>query len=217
MKVVLIGSSGATGRALIQLMLKSKEVTEIVVLLRRVSFDEHIKLKQVIVDFENLTDFEREIQGDIAISCLGTTLKDAGSKDAQWKIDHDLNLQFAALAKKNGFPTFLLLSALLADPASKIFYNRMKGTLEQDVKALNFNRLIIFQPGGLIRPNTDRFGEKTAITTLRILNSIGLFKSYKPLSVAQVASAILQAINRYTTGIHTVTVKDIQKLAAETS
>ncbi|WP_286770461.1 NAD(P)H-binding protein [Sphingobacterium sp. 40-24] len=217
MKVVLIGSSGATGRALIQLMLKSKEVTEIVVLLRRVSFDEHIKLKQVIVDFENLTDFEREIQGDIAISCLGTTLKDAGSKDAQWKIDHDLNLQFAALAKKNGFPTFLLLSALLADPASKIFYNRMKGTLEQDVKALNFNRLIIFQPRGLIRPNTDRFGEKTAITTLRILNSIGLFKSYKPLSVAQVASAILQAINRYTTGIHTVTVKDIQKLAAETS
>ncbi|WP_313156609.1 NAD(P)H-binding protein [Sphingobacterium multivorum] len=217
MKVVLIGGSGATGRALIQLMLKSKEVTEIVVLLRRVSFDEHIKLKQVIVDFENLTDFEREIQGDIAISCLGTTLKDAGSKDAQWKIDHDLNLQFAALAKKNGFPTFLLLSALLADPASKIFYNRMKGTLEQDVKALNFNRLIIFQPGGLIRPNTDRFGEKTAITTLRILNSIGLFKSYKPLSVAQVASAILQAINRHTTGIHTVTVKDIQKLAAETS
>lgn len=217
MKVVLIGGSGATGRALIQLMLKSKEVTEIVVLLRRVSFDEHIKLKQVIVDFENLTDFEREIQGDIAISCLGTTLKDAGSKHAQWKIDHDLNLQFAALAKKNGFPTFLLLSALLADPASKIFYNRMKGTLEQDVKALNFNRLIIFQPGGLIRPNTDRFGEKTAITTLRILNSIGLFKSYKPLSVAQVASAILQAINRYTTGIHTVTMKDIQKLAAETS
>ncbi len=217
MKVVLIGGSGATGRALIQLMLKSKEVTEIVVLLRRVSFDEHIKLKQVIIDFENLTDFEREIQGDIAISCLGTTLKDAGSKDAQWKIDHDLNLQFAALAKKNGFPTFLLLSALLADPASKIFYNRMKGTLEQDVKALNFNRLIIFQPGGLIRPNTDRFGEKTAITTLRILNSIGLFKSYKPLSVAQVPSAILQAINHYTTGIHTVTVKDIQKLAAETS
>ncbi|HAK31358.1 MAG TPA: semialdehyde dehydrogenase [Sphingobacterium sp.] len=217
MKVVLIGGSGATGRALIQLMLKSKEVTEIVVLLRRVSFDEHIKLKQVIIDFENLTDFEREIQGDIAISCLGTTLKDAGSKDAQWKIDHDLNLQFAALAKKNGFPTFLLLSALLADPASKIFYNRMKGTLEQDVKALNFNRLIIFQPGGLIRPNTDRFGEKTAITTLRILNSIGLFKSYKPLSVAQVPLAILQAINHYTTGIHTVTVKDIQKLAAETS
>lgn len=217
MKVVLIGGSGATGRALIQLMLKSKEVTEIVVLLRRVSFEEHIKLKQVIVDFENLTDFEREIQGDIAISCLGTTLKDAGSKDAQWKIDHDLNLQFAALAKKNGFPTFLLLSAVLADPASKIFYNRMKGTLEQDVKALNFNRLIIFQPGGLIRPNTDRFGEKTAITALRILNTIGLFKSYKPLSVAQVASAILQAIKHYTIGIHTVNVKDIQKLATETS
>ena len=217
MKVVLIGGSGATGRALVQLMLKSKEITEIVVLLRRVSFEEHIKLKQVIVDFENLTDFEQVIQGDVAISCLGTTLKDAGSKDAQWKIDHDLNLQFAALAKKNGFPTFLLLSAVLADPASKIFYNRMKGSLEQDVKALDFNRLIIFQPGGLIRPNTDRLGEKTAIAALRIFNTIGLFKTYEPLSVGQVALAMLQAINHYTTGIHTVTVKDIQKLAAETS
>ena len=217
MKVVLIGGSGATGRALVQLMLKSKEVTEIVVLLRRVSFEEHIKLKQVIVDFENLTDFEQVIQGNVAISCLGTTLKDAGSKDAQWKIDHDLNLQFAALAKKNGFATFLLLSAVLADPASKIFYNRMKGSLEQDVKALDFNRLIIFQPGGLIRPNTDRLGEKTAIAALRIFNTIGLFKTYDPLSVGQVAMAMLQAINHYKTGIHTVTVKDIQKLAAETS
>jgi uncharacterized protein YbjT (DUF2867 family) len=126
-------------------------------------------------------------------------------------------LQFAALAKKNGFPTFLLLSAVLADPASKIFYNRMKGSLEQDVKALDFNRLIIFQPGGLIRPNTDRLGEKTAIAALRIFNTIGLFKTYEPLSVGQVAMAMLQAINHYTTGIHTVTVKDIQKLAAETN
>ncbi|GEM_PF-5474399 len=74
MKVVLIGGSGATGRALVQLMLKSKEITEIVVLLRRVSFEEHIKLKQVIVDFENLTDFEQVIQGNVAISCLGSTL-----------------------------------------------------------------------------------------------------------------------------------------------
>ncbi|WP_286751985.1 MULTISPECIES: NAD(P)H-binding protein [Sphingobacterium] len=217
MKVVLIGGSGATGRALVQLMLKSDEITEIVLLLRRVSFEEHMKLKQVIVDFENLTDFEQVIQGDVAISCLGTTLKTAGSKDAQWKIDHDLNLQFAALSKKNGFPTFLLLSAVLADPASKIFYNRMKGSLEQDIKALNFNKLIIFQPGGLIRPNTDRMGEKTAITALRIFNKIGLFKKYEALSVEQVAKAMLQAVNQYTTGSHTLSVKEIKTLAAENS
>ncbi|MDR6734585.1 hypothetical protein [Sphingobacterium sp. 2149] len=216
MKAVLIGGSGATGRALVQLMLKCDKITEIIVLLRRISFEEHTKLKQVIVDFDHLTDFEQHIQGDIAISCLGTTLKDAGSKEAQWKIDHDLNLQFAALAKKNDLPTFMLLSAVHADPESKIFYNRMKGSLEQDVKALDFNRLIIVQPGALIRPNTDRLGEKAAITALRIFNKIGLLKAYQALSVAQVANAMLQAIIHYMEGNHTLTVEEIKKLSAET-
>ena len=217
MKVVLIGGSGATGRALVDLMLKSDKITEIVVLLRRISFKEHTKLKQVVVDFENLADFDTYIHGDIAISCLGTTINDAGGKEAQWRIDHDLNLQFAALAKKNDCPVFLLLSAVNADPKSKIFYNRMKGSLEQHIKALDFTKLIIVQPGGLIRPNTDRLGEKISVGALRIFNSIGLFKTYEALPVAQVAAAMLHSIDNCQEKMNIVSVKDIKTLTAANS
>ena len=217
MKVVLIGGSGATGRALVDLMLKSDKITEIVVLLRRISFKEHTKLKQVVVNFDSLADFDTYIQGDVAISCLGTTIKDAGGKEAQWRIDHDLNLQFAALAKKNDCPVFLLLSAVNADPKSKIFYNRMKGSLEQHIKALDFTKLIIVQPGGLIRPNTDRLGEKISVGALRIFNSIGLFKTYEALPVAQVAAAMLHSIDNCQEKMNIVSVKDIKTLTAANS
>lgn len=213
MRVVLIGGSGATGRVLVQELLKSAEFTEVIVLLRRTVFDEQPKLRQVIVDFDRLQEFEQDIQGDVAISCLGTTRKDAGSKEAQWKIDHDLNLQFAALAKKNEIPSFVLLSAVNADAESKIFYNRMKGSLEQHVKALDFAQLVIVQPGGLIRPNTDRLGEKIGINVLRTFNRIGLFKAYEALPVATVALAMVQAVQSCKERINVISVKEIKQLA----
>ena len=213
MRAVLIGGSGATGRVLVHELLKSTDFTEVIVLLRRKTFDEQPKLQQIIVDFNKLQEFEQEIHGDIAFSCLGTTVKDAGSKEAQWKVDHDLNLQFAALAKKNEIPCFVLLSAVNADAESKIFYNRMKGSLEQHVKALDFGKLIIVQPGGLIRPNTDRLGEKIGINALRAFNRIGLFKSYEALPVATVAQAMIQSIHARKERINIISVEDIKQLS----
>lgn len=213
MRAVLIGGSGATGKILVHDLLKSAEFTEVIVLLRRMAFDEQPKLQQIIVDFNKLQEFEQHIRGDVAISCLGTTAKDAGSKDAQWRVDHDLNLQFAALAKKNEIPCFVLLSAVKADAGSKIFYNRMKGSLEQHVKALDFGKLIIVQPGGLIRPNTDRVGEKIGISALKAFNRIGLFKAYEALPVARVASAMLQAIRNCKESINIISVKEIKQLS----
>ncbi|WP_343565855.1 NAD(P)H-binding protein [Sphingobacterium sp.] len=213
MRAVLIGGSGATGKVLVQELLKSSDFTEVVLLLRRKAFEEHPKLKQIIVDFDRLQEFEQEIRGEVAFSCLGTTRKDAGSKDAQWKVDHDLNLQFAAFAKKNEIPCFVLLSAVNANVESKIFYNRMKGSLEQHVKALDFGQLIIVQPGGLIRPHTDRLGEKIGINALRAFNRIGLFKTYEALPVTTVAKAMIQSIHTRKERINIISVEDIKQLS----
>lgn len=213
MRVIVIGGSGATGKALVHQLLTAEYCTEVTVLLRRKTFDDHPKLQQIIVDFSRLHDVEQFIRGDVAISCLGTTRKNAGSKEAQWKIDHDLNLQFAALSKKNNIPSFILLSAVNANVASKFFYNRMKGSLEQHIKALDFDKLIIVQPGGLIRPHTDRLGEKIAIQAIRTFNSIGFFKSYEALPVAQVAAAMLAASRICKERINVVSVEDIKRLA----
>lgn len=213
MRVILIGGSGATGQALVHQLLDAEDFTEVIVLLRRKTFNDHPKLQQMVVDFSRLQDFEPYIGGDLAISCLGTTRKDAGSHEEQWKIDHDLNLQFAALAKKNKIPSFILLSAVNADAGSKFFYNRMKGSLEQHVKALDFDRLIIVQPGGLIRPHTDRLGEKVAIQAIRVFNSIGFFKRYEALPVAQVAAAMLTAFRVCKERINVISVQDIKRFS----
>jgi hypothetical protein len=93
----------------------------------------------------------------------------------------------------------------------------MKGSLEQHIKSLDFKKLIIVQPGGLIRPNTDRLGEKISIGALRIFNSIGLFTTYEALPVAQVAAAMLHSIDKCQEKINTVSVKDIKSLTAANS
>ena len=107
---------------------------------------------------------------------MGTTLKAAGSKEAQWAIDYEANLEFAKAARENGVNTLVLISASGANSASRLFYQRMKGELEQAIIALNFPHLIIFRPPLLIRPNSDRLGEKIAERIFRVLNRIGMLK-----------------------------------------
>ena len=124
---------------------------------------------------------------------MGTTLKAAGSKEAQWAIDYEANLEFAKAARENGVNTLVLISASGANSASRLFYQRMKGELEQAIIALNFPRLIIFRPPLLIRPNSDRLGEKIAERILHGFDRIGLMKSQRPLAVEKLAQAMLKA------------------------
>ena len=125
---------------------------------------------------------------------MGTTLKAAGSKEAQWAIDYEANLEFAKAARQNGVNALVLISASGANSASSLFYQRMKGELEQAVIALNFPRLIIFRPPLLIRPNSDRLGEKIAERILHGFDRIGLMKSQRPLAVEKLAQAMLKAV-----------------------
>lgn len=196
MRVIIIGGTGATGKELVKEMFNNEAVTEVVALLRTKSLPSHPKLTQEVVNFDELENYRHLITGDVAISTLGTTIKDAGSKDNQWKIDHDLPLEFARIAKQNNIQQFLLLSAVGVDPNSKIFYNKMKGMLEENIKKLNFNQLYIFQPGMLIRPNSDRLGEKLMIPVLSFFNRFGLFKKYEALHVNEVAKAMNMMIDQ---------------------
>ena len=136
------------------------------------------------------------MQGDVLFACLGTTLKAAGSKEAQWAVDYEANFEFAKAARQNGVNTLVLVSASGANAASSLFYPRMKGELEQALIALNFPRLTIFRPPLLIRPNSDRLGEKVAEQIFRGLNRIGLLKNQRPLAVETLAQAMLKAALR---------------------
>ena len=111
----------------------------------------HAKLTEIVTDFDRLSDITESINGDVLFSCLGTTLKIAGSKDRQQHIDYEIPLQFAEIAKRNGVSTMVLLSAYGASAKSKVFYSRLKGKLEDAISDLKFASYIIFRPGLLER------------------------------------------------------------------
>lgn len=191
MHAVIIGATGATGREITEQLLNISEIKSITALVRRELSSSHPKLKQVITDFEQLESYSSFITGDIAYSCLGTTLKIAGSKEAQWKVDYTYQMQFAEICAKNSIPAFALISAMGANPKSKIFYSRMKGELEEGVKKLNFEKLLIAQPGPLIRPGSDRKMEIIMGKVLGFITAMGVLKRYTPVTTATLAKAVV--------------------------
>ena len=189
-----MGATGATGKSLLPLLAAHSEMERIDCFGRRHPDFSHQKLNSHQIDFTQPNIWHEEVQGDVLFACLGTTLKAAGSKEAQWAIDYEANLEFAKAARENGVHTLVLVSASGANAASRLFYQRMKGELEQALIALNFPCLIIFRPPLLIRPNSDRLGEKVAERIFRVLNRIGMLKNQRPLAVEKLAQAMLKAV-----------------------
>jgi uncharacterized protein YbjT (DUF2867 family) len=144
------------------------------------------------------------VKGDVLFSCLGTTLKLAGSKEAQWKIDYEYQYQFAKIAKENNVNSYVLVSAANASSKSLIFYSKMKGQLEDDVKALKFLKTIIFNPPLLIRENTDRKMEVLGAKIIIFLNNLGIFRSQKPLSTKLLAEAMLKSVKVLKNGNYSI-------------
>ena len=209
MKALIIGATGATGKDLLAQLLEDEAYTEVHCFVRKPMSISHPKLHAHVVDFDTPEAWADLLQGDVAFSCLGTTLAVAGSKEAQWRVDYDYQYAFAQQCKANGVPTFVLVSAAMANAQSKVFYNRMKGQLEDAVKALEFTRLLIFQPSILIRSNSDRGAENFSVKAIHFLNKIGLFKRYRPMPTNILAQRIRREVATATEGVHTFTLDEI--------
>lgn len=193
MKALIIGATGATGKDLVEVLLSDMDYSEVVTFVRRPSGRQHPKLVEVVTDFDRLELVQGQISGDVWFSCLGTTLKAAGSKENQWKIDYEIPMKFAAIAKMNGVACTVLLSAYGASTSSNVFYSKMKGQLELDISGLGFPRCIIFKPGLLLRKDTDRMGERVSAAVLNFLNGIGLFRRFRPLPTRTLAEKLAKA------------------------
>lgn len=213
MKAIIIGGTGATGKEVVKQLLQDARFDGVTALVRRPYFDQHPKLTEIVIDFENLANHRDSIRADVALSCLGTTLKDAGSKKAQWRVDHDYQLEFAKIAKENGVKSFVLMSAFGAKATSSMFYNKMKGTLEQNLEKLNFTQLVILHPGGIERPGSNRSGEKTMMKVLKAFNAIGLFKGYEPMPTDRLAKAMIASLFEFKEKHKVVSLKEIKKVS----
>ena len=209
MKALIIGATGATGKDLLAQLLEDEAYSEIHSFVRKPMSISHPKLHAHVVNFDTPEAWSDLLHGDVAFSCLGTTLAVAGSKDAQWRVDYDYQYAFAEHCKNNGVPTFVLVSAAGATAQSKLSYNRMKWALEEAVKKLNFPRLLIFQPSILIRSNNDRGAENFSVKAIHFLNKIGLFKRYRPMPTNVLAQRMRREVATATEGVHTFTLDEI--------
>jgi uncharacterized protein YbjT (DUF2867 family) len=204
MKALIIGATGATGKDLVQALLQDTDYTTVVIFVRRSGGITHPKLTEIITDFDNPQDVSAHIKGDVLFSCLGTTLKAAGSKQKQLHIDYEIPLKFAEIAKRNGIAKLVLLSAYGASAASNVFYSKIKGRLEEGINALAFEQCIIFRPGLLLRKDTDRFEERIIGGLLNILNTVRLFKKFRAMPTLILAEKLAKAPKVFTGGKHIV-------------
>lgn len=174
MKSVIIGSTGLVGSILLQQLLSEKQISEVVSVGRKKIEVQHPKLRQVVVsNLSELPIVAHDLQGDLYFCCLGTTIKKAKTQEAFRKVDFDAVLDFARIAKSSHAKSFAVVSAMGADANSKIFYNRVKGEMEQALEQIGFHQLVILEPGLLLGHRAEaRLAEDIALKIAGTLKNI---------------------------------------------
>jgi uncharacterized protein YbjT (DUF2867 family) len=187
----ITGASGLVGSQLLALLLEDAQFGAVVSLGRKQIEISSPKLVQRVVAFTAL-DVEGLAAPEVAFCALGTTIGKAGSQQAFRAIDHDAVLTFATAALAAGAHCFALVSSLGADPQSRIFYNRVKGETEADLRALGFESLVIAQPSLLLGDRVEsRPAERAMIVASRVLGGVLTPFASRPIEARVVARALL--------------------------
>jgi uncharacterized protein YbjT (DUF2867 family) len=192
--VVILGATGLVGSALVEELIQDQQVSEVRILTRRPLAFTSEKIKLIQTDLNKPTP-DAFINATALYCCIGTTRKKTPDQTKYRAIDYGMTLAAATAAKNAGATEVHLISAIGADTQSKIFYSRLKGEIERDLKALNFERTLIYQPSILIGPRTEkRFGEKIAqlLSPLFDLLLFGGLQKYHSISAKDLAVAMHQ-------------------------
>lgn len=189
---IVIGATGLVGSNLVKLLLEDEDYKKVNVFVRRPTNIEHPKLNEYVVNFDQRNDWREKVQGDVLFSALGTTLRQAGSKEAQYKVDYDYQYNMAVTAATNGVRDYVLVSAQNADPNSSFFYARMKGELEDSASKLPFKHMVLIRPGLIYGKRKHyRKRESLALCFITLCNKLGMLKNMKPIHGKDVAQAML--------------------------
>jgi len=191
---LLAGATGLVGGYVLRRLLAYSRYSRVEILVRRELPIRDPKLTQRIVDFAGLDADVLGIAPDDVFCCLGTTIRKAGSEEAFRRVDYGYPLALAQLAKAVGADKFLMVSALGADPKSAVFYNRVKGEVEQAIAATGLPAAYFFRPSLLVGPRAEnRPGEKIAIAAGNLIAPllIGGLRKYRPIHADTVSAAMV--------------------------
>jgi uncharacterized protein YbjT (DUF2867 family) len=195
-KALIIGSTGLVGSHCLELLLHDEQFSHVVALTRSKLSISHPKLTNHLVDFDNSATWESFTITDILFSAMGTTIAKAGSQAQFRKVDFEYPLAIATKCKENGARTHVLVSALGADSHSSIFYNKVKGELENAITSLEFQKNIIVKPSLLLgERNENRLGEKLAQQAFSLFGNlmVGPLARYKGVPASLVAKAMVES------------------------
>ena len=193
---LLAGATGLIGSHLLPLLLASERYSKVLVVGRRPLPQVHPKLVQIVTDFDQLEEHRLRLIADDVFCCLGTTLRQAGSKQAFYKVDYLYVVQLAALAASNFAAQFMVVSSLGADAESRVYYSRVKGEMEAAVRQTPFRAIHIFRPSLLLGNRAaPRLGERLTAAALALMRPLllGPLRAYRAVPAATVAVAMLRA------------------------
>ena len=209
---LIVGSSGLVGKELLDLCLKSEVYEKVITPVRAPLSIENEKLIELIIDFE-MPPWDQLFPADHVYCCLGTTIKKAGSKNNFRKVDHDFPLAFAGAAKKWEAEQFSVITAAGVSKNSKIFYNKVKGELESNLKALDLKGTLIFQPSLLLGDRNEfRFGEIVFSAFAKIFSWITP-RSFRAIHCQKVAQSMLEKTISSKDGFNIISNKEMHKIA----
>ena len=193
---LLAGASGLVGTHCLQRLLASDVYDSVTVLARRALPLADPRLTQIVADFDRLEEGAAGVAAEDVYCCLGTTIKKAGSQEAFRRVDFDYPLGLARLFKTRGARRLLMVSALGADARSSVFYNRVKGEVEQAVREVGIEKSYFFRPSLLLGARVEfRFGERVAMAAATLIAPvlIGGLTRYRPIQADVVAAAMIHA------------------------
>ncbi|MBL7725192.1 MAG: NAD(P)H-binding protein [Chitinophagaceae bacterium] len=196
MKATVIGATGLIGGYLLELLLKDDHFDSVRVLVRRPFEPDYPKLEKKLVDFTDAESFRLALEGsDMVFCCIGTTQKKVkGDKEAYRKIDYDITVNAARFCKLNGCETFVFVSSVGANSKSNNFYLKLKGEIEDAVKAVGLKNVHIMQPSLLLGNRKEsRFGEKIAQWVMPVF-SFFIPKKYRPIHARRVAEMMINTV-----------------------
>jgi uncharacterized protein YbjT (DUF2867 family) len=210
-KALIVGCTGLVGAQLLELLLQEAAYSEVIALSRRPLGRAHEKLVNVITDLHGLSQVANTLAANDVFCCLGTTIGVAGSKEAFKEVDYAYAYELAKITKDHGATQFLIVSAMGADKKSRIFYNQVKGEVEEGLMSLEFESLHIFRPSLLLGPRKERrVGEDIGKVISKLLYWF-IPKNYRPIQYFKVANAMLHAARQEKTGTHIYLSRDLQR------
>ena len=204
--VLLVGATGLVGRECLRLLLPDPAFERIVVISRRpLSPDVRSpKLETRVIDFDHLNEYDELFEVDAILCTLGTTIRQAGSRTRFRTVDFEYPLAFAKLGLTHGCQHFLIISSLGASARSRIFYNRVKGELEDALRGLGYARLTIVRPSLLLGPRAElRLGEEVAKRVTRWLGPM-IPRSFRPVEARAVAAVLVREAKGSGSGVRVI-------------